>query len=306
MENLSNISTNKKILIVFTGQTFRYFKPGVDFNLRRTVDEERSIEQQLKASLSHTYLIKYIKKIHNVQCDYCLVSYKTIYQDKLLPYYPDSILNIFYEQLKGYPRLLTSGNEQLHKDFDIFKKYDFILYIRIDLLLSEFFIKSIKLNDNYIYFTHLLGPRGHPERININTDLKDMFVCDYFIQVPKKHFKVIKHGFLKHTSPETFINVDNIPQECIKFLIQTTHRASTHMSWNPLYAVTNRPLPRPPLRAVNPDVIYTEKTCRLEHTSLFNNSKEDLFEYYKKHKPVIFTKSTFDVEYSEDFLKTVI
>lgn len=307
MEILSNTTTGKKVLIIFTGQAFRYFKaePGIEFKLRKTVDEDCSIEQQLNASLSHTYLIKYIKKIHNIQCDYCIITYKTIHENRLLTYYPDSILNIFYEKTKGYAGLLTSGNTQLEKEFDIFKKYDIILYVRIDLLLSEFFIKSIKLNDDYIYFTHLLGPPGNPEKCEIKTELKDMYVCDMFIQVPKKHFNVIQHNFLNHTSTKTFITKNNTPQESIKFLIQTIHRASTHMGWNPLYIVTNRPLPQPLFRALNPSVAYFEDICQLEYTPIFNDSKEGLIKYYEEYKPVIFKTSMLDVEYSEEFLKTI-
>ncbi len=290
-----------KVLIVFVGHAFRMLLP----NNKKTTDDLSSVEQQLKASNTHKYLVNYLTYKHKIQCDYCLATYDTIYKTQLLKYYPNSILNIFHNTSKGYQGLLSSITSQL-KNSDLLKVYDTIFYIRIDLMLSEFLIKKIQPLSDYIYYTHLLGPPGDPNKPDMNCIIDDMYVCDMFMQVPERHFNTTTHNFLGHNSTKYLIKQHNINRQDIRFYIDTIHRASTHMSWNPSYIVTNRPSPRPdPLRALNPSVVYCYDSFKLKETNIFNNSRQNLINFYIKDNAVDIVKNNLQIKFSSDFLQIV-
>jgi hypothetical protein len=120
-------------LILFLGESFRLGNQG-----NRNRGNPESYEEQIKACNSHVQFIEHIK--HKFQMNSLSVyisSYNTQYNDNLLSIYEKYLIgHCLHPDVIGLNNLF---HDTINKIENI-DNYDFVLFIRIDLLLKDHFM----------------------------------------------------------------------------------------------------------------------------------------------------------------------
>ena len=111
-------------------------------------------------------------------------------------------------------------------------RYDFILYIIINIFLKEEFFKIFNPNWNKILFPSCVIIKttkdGHP-RVN-----------DIIMFFPKKYYFYLEKFDLSHYNWSILINSGMFTYNDLDMMINTFHNANTSKDNHPLYYVVNR------------------------------------------------------------------
>lgn len=221
------------LLLVLWGESYRF---GSQKTRGRGIGNY--FKRQQIASKSHTDLIKYINEKFNIKTKVFLNTYKLNDEDddKLRNFYPTE--NLIYN---FYGDLFNTEHEMLNSTYTVVNEiisnnnFKFILFVRVDLYLKNYFIKNMAFDNRYIKFAHI------DSNIDINS-INNYGICQQIMLYPKKYFNTITdkiiynatHG-IRDKLIESGISVNDI-----KYFINTLHCCSTDLSWNPLYIQVGR------------------------------------------------------------------
>jgi hypothetical protein len=215
-----------KGLVLLLGESFRFGNQNTSI---RGIPQ--SLNGQIEACNSH---IKFIKKFN---CDVFIATYDTQYRDQLLGMYPNLIGAQIYSNLVGIHKLFHDSLTKINKE------YDFILYIRIDLFLKDYFIEIFDPTWSTIHFTSIMTEaisymhKGHP-RVN-----------DMMFFIPKKYFEYLylfgENGYPRnldqHSQWQKFIE-KGLTYKDMDVMIDMFHNPNSAGQENPLYYIVNRPI----------------------------------------------------------------
>ena len=222
---------SKTVLVVLNGESYRSGS-----QMTRTRGTGEYIKPQILASRSHIKLVNELKnKGYNV--DVCINSYKlNTKDDELLLKYYNANCNV----VKSILNDKNFGSEhnflkQLNKTIiPIMNNYDFIMYVRIDLYLKQYFFENLKLDENKIIISHI-----DSNVVDLKT-AKDMFVSHCLITISKKMYIAIEENMIGHNLRNFLLNKRHIKPNEIEFMVNTLHVCSTDLGWNPLYIQVGR------------------------------------------------------------------
>ena len=211
------------------GESFRFGGQGT-----RSRGEDVSYPEQINACKTH---LKFIEALKTRGChmDISISTYTTKFNNDLINMYKDYLINAnFYDNCIGIHNLFHSNLKNIHTD-----KYDFIIYIRIDLFLKDKFIDIFNPSWETIRFPcicflpHCIV-EGHP-RVN-----------SMLLFIPKKYYQYIGNmNFLPvgddgHRLWAHLVNEVKLTYTDLNTMIDTFHDSDSAKDYNPLYYIVNR------------------------------------------------------------------
>jgi hypothetical protein len=211
----------KKGLICIIGESFRLGGQGT-----RVRDVDEAYEPQKSASMSVVEFADHIKAAHGVDCDMVVSSYSTRWEGDLKEWYGHRLIgSTFRESLVGLERLVSEA-----KNIVDFSTYDFILVLRIDLLLKPFFKTVFNPHWDSVMYPSVcwLGWHevwGQPR------------ASDMMVHVPKRLVSApfhMSHEACFHYAKEGF-------GSDFGFMLDTLHDSDSAKDYNPLYRIVGRP-----------------------------------------------------------------
>jgi len=213
-------------LIILIGESFRLGKQGT-----RNKGSKESYNEQIKACNSHIYFIEHIiKKFNMNSISLYISSYHTQFDNNLLSVYEKYLIgHNLYGNLIGLNNLFHNSINKIEN----IEKYDFILYIRIDLFLKQPFVDIFNpLIDKILFPTICFIPHhkcGNDPRVN-----------DMLLFIPKKYYKYIRNTVINHETWHNLIKNTDLTYEDIDTMINTYHDSDSCKDFNPLYYIVNR------------------------------------------------------------------
>lgn len=225
------------LLLVLWGESYRSGK-----QMSRTRGTNNYVERQLLASSSHINLINNLKTQH--ETDVFINTYKLNIRDdsNLLNYYKNNNVNIskyiFHNAIfSNEESFLNDMYDNTNKLLET-KKYEYVIFLRIDLYIKFLFIKNISLEPDKIQFPH----------IDSNSDLNHfnqcgrINVCHFIMICPKKFYNIIEEKIIYNSTHGIMNKIldSGININSIKFMLNTLHICSTDLGWNPLYIQVGR------------------------------------------------------------------
>ena len=223
-EPLTEVNMNG--LIIFIGESFRL---GGQYTRNR--GNKESCSEQINACYSHIHFIEHIiQKFQFNSISVFVSSYTTPYENDLLTIYKKYLLGYnLYDDVIGLNNLF---HHSIHSIENI-EKYDFILYIRIDLYLKQEFFNCFNPRWNTILFPTVCGKcdpvRKHP-RVN-----------DMMLFIPNKYYKYIQKIIIGHDTWSDLFDTTDLTYNDFDTMINTYHDSDSFKEYNPLYYIVNRP-----------------------------------------------------------------
>lgn len=220
----------KKCLVILFGECFR--NGGQDSRAR---GHPASYNMQIDACESHIKYFLVLKTKYNIDTDVIIDSYSTQYDDELKMLYKDYLITCkFHSDVIGFNALY----------FDTFThitnidEYEFIHYIRIDMLIKDHFINTFQ-KTNKITYSFVCWIGGHQCSSNNNCPR----VADMMVYIPSEYYYIFirKVLMLDHESYGHLI-ANGLSKEDIGFFALTYHDSDSAKDWNPLYIIVNRPI----------------------------------------------------------------
>jgi hypothetical protein len=221
----------KKFVVFFIGASFR---TGGQWSIIR--GQPDSYNEQKEACNSHIDFLNFVKEKYQYEADIVVGTYDTPYTNELKEWYStytDAGIFNFYDDLVGLTSLFHRSFSSIEEKLE---EYDFILYIRIDLILKEYFKRVFNPFDNQIKFTGVCFSRYHAEYGSPR-------IVDMIMFYPKKYYdkhilSIIPIGhetwwWIKNRSNNDLIEMD--------LYTKTLHDSDSFKDWNPLYKIANRP-----------------------------------------------------------------
>lgn len=224
-----------RLLLIIAGECFR--DGGQN---SRLIDTEFSTDNQLKATESHLSFIQFLKDKYNIDTDIQLLSYSSKHENILINKY-----NKYNLQYKFYNKYFTDRTALINslKIDNIEEKYDFILVIRPDMYLKEFFYDIFYPHANKIYYASVCWVGQHR--------IFDMpRVNDTIVFIPKKYFNLVYYTIgikTYHAAIKEYIDHSHQIGKPLNlyndfdFFIRTPHDSDTSKDYNPLYYLVSRP-----------------------------------------------------------------
>jgi len=246
-----------KFLFVTTGESYRLPSvfDGVKYwgggRRNRGSDETfKSVERQILASKSQMSVIEKIEKKYNITCEIFINSYNLDpYLDKLLTSIYDSRIirvNLYPNPLPSEQSLILDTINQI-KTLNL-EDYEFILFVRIDFYLRDFFTDYFNICENKIKYAHVdsnctkrcdafLCSQTHHDDYPKNSFPE---ICHNIVYIPKKHFDLLINNvaWSYHNSANNVCKI--IDRDDVGLFIDTYHYCSTDNEWNPLYCMVDR------------------------------------------------------------------
>lgn len=213
-------------LIILLGESFRL---GCQGNRNRGTTE--SYNEQMKACKSHNTFIEHIITKFNMESvSVYISSYTTQFDNDLLSNYNKYLIgNTLYPDVIGITSLFHNSINKIQN----IEKYDFVLYIRIDLFLKEYFIEIFNPTINIILFPSICWARdcktGSNPRVN-----------NMILFVPKKYYTYINKIEMYHNDWDILINKTDLTYNDLDTMIHTYHDSDSFKDYNPLYYIVNR------------------------------------------------------------------
>lgn len=234
----------KKGLVIITGECYRTFHPLQKFRSRGSKD---SIVQQSIAAQTHVDFIKFIEKKFDFKIDVACTTYSTEFNNDIKSLYKECnvLFFDFLPELIGYTNLYKTA---VNKVLDKVGEYDFVLFIRIDLILKSFFKQIFNPYSDKITFPFVLYKKHDAYKIsykNSDKNRDDEYnsrpqVCDIIYYIPNKHINLIDKYVLSHKICAQLL--DEVSIDNIDCYVHTLHNSNTLDDWNPIYIIANRPI----------------------------------------------------------------
>jgi hypothetical protein len=220
----------KKCLVVINGDNFRL--GGQATRTRGGID---SFKRQKIATESHINFFNFIKERHNIDTHVLINSYKidNEYDDIFLSWYQRFLKFYFLNDNQfGSENMLVEDTLSKLSKIDL-ADYDFILFIRPDFYLKEYFSKVFNPDSDKVLYAHI--DSGYPCE-----DGSIPYVCHSITYVPKRFFTLLlnKKVWNWHTSAIELINF--VTAEDIDFFTNTLHLCCSSLDWNPIYSMVGR------------------------------------------------------------------
>jgi len=213
-----------KCLLLLIGESFRL---GGQNNRNRGSDQSK--RQQMNACKSHTEFIKYLKSSYNIDTSISISSYTTKFDKILTDFYNKYLIySEFNNEMKGLNKLFHNAYGNINKN-----DFDFILYIRIDLQLKNYFFEIFNPFWETIYFpsvTWILWSeyKGHP-RVN-----------DMMLFIHKKYYNYIDKIEICHESWYNLMITTDLTYQDLNIMLDTYHDSDSEKDYNPIYRIVNR------------------------------------------------------------------
>lgn len=215
-------------LILFLGESFRWGQQNT-----RDRGSVVSYDEQMKACKSHIDFIENIKtKFSMDSISVLLSSYTTQFDNELLQIYKKYLIgHKLYPNVIGINNLFHNSINEINENI---KKYDFILFIRIDLFLKDKFTELFNPNTDMILFPTICwkhdSKSGNHPRVN-----------DMMLFIPKKYYKYIVNISINHDSWFNLMHTTDLTYDDLDTIIHTYHDSDSFKDYNPLYYIVNRP-----------------------------------------------------------------
>lgn len=234
---------NKRMLIVFVGEAFRGGGKGC-----RQGGDSGSITEQMHAFNTHYSFLIYLKNTFDIVLDTAIETYTTQYDEIFLDTFkPFNLIHYnFYErQPHDYKHRATKPFKRAYvtlKNYII--NYDYIMFIRPDLIIKDHFIKCFKPNDEKVVLTNPMGVY-HKDHV---PKVADLMIC-----VPRAHFSILAHmNHLTHSMIHWLCVSHSFDYDNIEFLDNSHYATNSQNYWNPFFLMANRPAIKP-----NSEIIKT-------------------------------------------------
>jgi len=180
-----------KILIVLNGESFRDGGTGV----RSSGNNQKSIIQQRCAINSHIRFFKYIENKFGFTCEVFINSYKSNgYENEMIKSYNDYLIgyNFHTERLNSEFSMIEDTITRLNNINMC--EYKFILFIRNDIFLKEYFLDVFKIDNEKIIYAFV---DSNPSFNKICEDM-NMEQCNFYVPVnhmitliPEKYYYLL-------------------------------------------------------------------------------------------------------------------
>jgi hypothetical protein len=215
-----------KGLVVLYGENCRDRRTDREDGIKKN-DTEFAYSSQMEACDTHVKLIEYIKYKNNVDIDVSITTYNTKYENEIKSKYSNLINYSTEKQLIGMNNIFNKSVSDIK---DKSQNYNFILFIRIDLILKDEFRNYIKLDGNKIL---LCWQEWTSNTCFSNNDPRVGPGIMYF---PKKYFYILHNGVgADHDIMGKLKREYGLKNEEFGFLTNTYHASHPLDDWNPLY-----------------------------------------------------------------------
>ena len=250
-------------LLLITGESFRL---GTQFSRTRGIED--SFRRQQVACESHIRFVKYCEEKKNIKIDVALYTYtlNNEWDNKLKDWYGSYLVKSSYttELAKSEPIFKENALADIAEFMQEKNiKYDFILLIRTDFYLKNYFSEVFDSCPNKIIFAFI--DKFTTEQTNFPA------VCHNITYVPEKFYSLLfSNSFLNmHDSAQKLLNY--VAEDCIDFYSNTSHFTSTDLGWNPIFVIVGRNEIREPSQE---GISYTNGTYIALDKEYFN---KDIF-----------------------------
>ena len=229
-KNIANtkIPQKKKGLILLLGESFRSGLGGT-----RERGNPESYTAQIEASKTHMQFIQSIKEA-GVDVSVFLSTYTTQYSTELINLYsPYLVGNKIFNSPVGLDALFHTS---IHSTNDI-DQYDFVLFIRVDLVLKGEFTKVFDPEWKTIRFPSICWLKDS----KVESDPR---VNDMMLYIPKMYYKYlnyIQYTPTGHNLWHDLLKTTSLTNADFDTMINTYHDSDSNKDWNPLYYISNRP-----------------------------------------------------------------
>ncbi len=228
----------KKCLIVLIGESFRLGGQGT-----RNRGSKESFPGQMEACDSHLNFFRHLKEKFNIESHVLINTYKTKYDADLMNKYLDNELEgeLFFnsnDEPLGLQNLFNQSCDLILKKVFI-SDFDFIYFIRIDLVLKKNFLKSFYPNNEKVTWPFVCFAYFHEKLVPFYQYAHTPRVSDLMVYIPKKFFYLVENKKINFGHDGWFhLKNQGIDQNLI---INTLHDADSAKDWNPLYRISGRP-----------------------------------------------------------------
>lgn len=213
-------------LILFIGESFRLGGQGT-----RNRGSKESYDEQMKACDSHIHFIEnIIKKFQMNSISVYISSYNTQFDNDLISKYEKYLIGKhFQNNLIGIDGLFHRSIKQIKN----IEKYDFVLYIRIDLFLKQYFSEVFNPRTNMILFPTICWILCH--KVGSHPRVNDMLLF-----IPNKYYKYFDKIFIGHETWYHLMYKTDLDYSNMDTIIHTYHDSDSCKDFNPLYYIVNR------------------------------------------------------------------
>ena len=226
-EKFELVSRPMKGLVILFGESFR--TGNQNSRIRGQVD---SYEYQKKTSPSH---IDFLQSLP-YKCDVLISTYTTQYDDDLLQWYNDYLIDsTIHDHAIG---LYNNYSFAINKWRNIFREYDFVFFLRIDLCLKPMFKTVWQTPSDKILYPFICFIPHHKTIHGLPR------VSSTMLYVPKNKYDKL---FYAQNIPDAFEHdswfyLMQISVQCseIGVFLHTYHDADSYKDWNPLYCMLYR------------------------------------------------------------------
>ena len=212
----------KNALFVYIGESFRTGGQHTRVRgLRIAYDEQRI------AAESHVDFMRSL----DFNCEAFVCTYDTEYAHELCSWYPCLVRSeIVSGSPIGYGELFLRSSALID-----LAKYDFVMYIRIDLILKPFFRQIFDPNRPFVTYSSVVEinscrcPSGAP------------CVGDMIMFVPRCLYDPVFTSKRKDVLSHDAADALNAMGVRVDTWLRTMHDANTQLDYNPIYKIANRP-----------------------------------------------------------------
>jgi len=217
--------------VVLYGESFRDGKQH-----SRLRDTKRSVPLQIKASQSHVNFGKFLKKQFNIDIDFIIHTYDTIYEDTLKKIYPNLTYTSSEQLLDKNVGNSVSKCAQLAIN-TIKKEYDFIVLTRMDIYIKPHFYTIFNPYWNKIY---MISQNFTKWKCGFFRN-KNPIVNPTIHFIPKKYFKILKKINVTHDLITSYQENFKLTFDDFDFMVDDYHDADSNKDYNPYYKMISRP-----------------------------------------------------------------
>lgn len=228
----------EKCLIVLIGESFRVGGQGT-----RNRGSTESFAEQIEACESHLNFFRHLKEKFNIESHVFINTYTTKYDLELINKYLDNELegDLFFNINKepiGLQNLFNQSCDLILKKVRI-SDFDFVYFIRIDLILKKNFSKKFYLNNEKVIWPFTCFAYFMDNLVPFYKYLNSPRISDLMVYIPKKFFYLIEDKKISfyHDGWHN-LKEQGVQQE---LLINTLHDSDSQKDWNPLYRISGRP-----------------------------------------------------------------
>ena len=224
----NSTKTVKKGLLLLSGETFRYGNDNM------TTDTKSSYAEQIDACKSHVRFINDLKEKHGVDMSIVLSTYSTEFDSDMCDIYKPYLLssNIYNDPPFGINKLFHDSIKSINN----ITQYEFVLFVRVDLVLKDEFINRYNPSWKTIHFPSVCWLKD--SKIDNHPRVNDMMLhipSKYYKYIDNMHFKPTGHALWYDLVRDTDITYDDL-----NTMLDTYHDSNTLRDWNPLYYIANR------------------------------------------------------------------